>query len=237
MSQAISVLQSLTFGQPLVLWLFVLAVPVVLLAPWGRLRTTRRALRVGVLGVRTVVVGLLLLGLAEPRLRPAGHARAVVFGIDVSDSISPDQQAWARDWVDRAIRALPPGSHADTIEFAERAQLVGAPELPPGGSTDLSAALKLAGTLLPRDRTAAPEVVLLTDGWQTAASTPADALPSGVAVSYVPVPASAQRPLAVVHRVDAPSAAREGDRIDVTVDLQAAVPVDARLRLWLDQIP
>src|SRR5882762_3186989 len=101
----------------------------------------------------------------------------------------------------------------------------------------MDAALKLAGTLLPRDPSTAPEVVLFTDGWQTAASTPADLLPAGIAVSYVPVPVSAERPLAVVHRIDAPSVAREGDRIDVAVDLLAAVPVDARLRLWLDQIP
>src|SRR5207244_5193437 len=64
----------------------------------------------------------------------------------------------------------------------------------------------------------------------------ADALPTGVAVSYVSVPASSQRPLAVVHRIDAPSVTREGERIDVTLDLQAAVAADARLRLWLDQI-
>jgi Ca-activated chloride channel homolog len=235
MSQALGVLQSLTFGQPLVLWLFVLAVPLVLLAPLVRLRATGSALRIGVLAMRLTVVGLLLLGLAEPRLRPAGRARAVVFAIDVSDSVSPDQQAWARDWVDRAVRALPPGSHSDTIEFADRAQLIGANEPPPAGSTDLSAALKLAGTLLPHDPTAAPEVVLLTDGWHTAGSAPADALPSGVAVSYVPLPATSQRPPAVVHAVAAPSAAREGDRIDVAVDLQAVEPVDARLRLWLDQ--
>jgi len=236
-SQALSVLQSLTFAEPYLLWLIVVAVPVVLLAPRIRLRSTRKGLRAGVLAVRLVIVGLLLAGLAEPQLRPAGHARAVVFAIDVSDSVSPDQQAWAHEWVDRAVRALPPGSHAQTIEFAERAQLVGASEPPPGSSTDLSGALKLAGTLLPRDPTTAPEIVLFTDGWQTAASTKADSLLPGVAVSYVPLPASTQRPLAVVHRLDTPSVAREGDRIDVTVDLQAAVAVDARLRLWLDQIP
>jgi len=83
MSQAWSVLQSLTFGQPSVLWLLVLAVPVVLLAPWVRLRSTRGGLRVGVLAIRLTIVGLLMVGLAEPRLRPAGHARAVVFAIDV----------------------------------------------------------------------------------------------------------------------------------------------------------
>src|SRR5207302_10903061 len=127
---------------------------------------------------RLTIVGLLVVGLAEPRLRPAGHARAVVFAIDVSDSMSPDQQVWAHAWVDRASRALPPGSHADAIEFGERAPLVVAPEPPPGATTDLGAALKLAGALLPRDESTAPEVVLFTDGWQTTTSIPADALPA-----------------------------------------------------------
>jgi uncharacterized membrane protein len=80
--------------------------------------------------------------------------------------------------------------------------------------------------------------VLLTDGWSTIGSPPADALPSGVHVSYVhiPPPAAGQRPgPAVVHSLDVPTTARAGDRIDVTLGLQAAEPVDARLRLWLDQ--
>lgn len=235
MSQALSVLQSLTFEQPLVFWVFLLAIPLVIFAPSLRLRTTGHALRFGVLTVRLAIIGLLVAGLAEPRLRPAGHARAVVFAIDVSESVSADQQAWARDWVDRAKHGLPPGSRSDTIEFADRAQLVGAPASPPGGRTDLSAALKLAGTLLPRDPSAEPEIVLLTDGWHTAASTPVDAVPSGIAVSYVPLPSSAERPPAVVHGLDAPTVAREGDQIDVSVDLQAAAAVDARLRVWQDQ--
>src|ERR1700716_1435206 len=125
MNQVVSVLQSLAVLQPAVLWLLVLAVPLVLLVPTVRLRGTSAAMRVEVLGMRLAIVSLLIAALAEPTLRPAGHARAVVFALDVSDSISPDQMLWARAWVDRAIRALPPGSHSDTIEFGERAQVLG----------------------------------------------------------------------------------------------------------------
>ncbi|MCA1646032.1 MAG: VWA domain-containing protein, partial [Chloroflexi bacterium] len=35
--------------------------------------------------------------------------------------------------------------------------------------------------------------------------------------------------------LDAPSSARQGDRIDITIDVQAVAAVDARLRVWLDQ--
>src|SRR5207302_2379757 len=155
---ALQVVQSLSVGQPLAVWLLAVALPVVLLAARARLRSASEALRFGVLGVRCAVIALLVFALAEPRLRPAGHARAVVYAIDVSDSVSPDQQAWARQWVGRAIHALPPGSHSETIEFAQRAQLTGAAEPPAGASTDLTAALKLAATLLPQDQSAAPEV-------------------------------------------------------------------------------
>jgi uncharacterized membrane protein len=134
---------------------------------------------------------------------------------------------------------LPPASQTNTIEFGARAQLAGAAQLPATTSTDLAAALRLAGALLPRDPRLAPEVVLLTDGWQTSGSAPAAALPSGVAVSYVriPPPTTDLRPIAVVHHLDAPAGARAGDRIEIGLDLQAARPVDARLRLSVDRTP
>ena len=67
----------------------------------------------------------------------------------------------------------------------------------------------------------APAIVLLTDGWQTAPGSPADALPAGIRVSYVRIPPSATASPAVVHALGVPPIARAGERIDVTVDLQA----------------
>lgn len=235
--QVLSVAQSLTLLQPLVLLLFVLALPLVVLGTRARLRSAAMPLRVGIPGIRLVVVALLLLALAQPTLRPTGRARAVVFAIDVSDSLADDQQRWAHAWVERAIAALPPGSQTSTIDFGARAQLSGAALLPPSNSTDLAAALRLAGTLLPPDASVSPEIVLLTDGWQTAGLPAAEALPAGVAVSYVPIPASTStaRPVAVVHDLDAPAVARAGDRIDINLNLQTAAPVDGRLRVTVDQ--
>src|SRR5262249_12611411 len=192
-------------------------------------------LRLSILVLRLAIVTLIAVSLAQPTLRPAGHARAVVFAIDVSDSVTAEQQSWARTWVDSAIRQLPPGSHADTIEFGERATLSGSNVPPPTAATDIGAAMRLASTLLPRDPAAAPAIVLLTDGWHTSA-TPATEVPSGISVSFVPMPLSGSQPTAVVHAVGAPPVARVGDRIDISIDLQAAQPVDAQLRLWQDQV-
>jgi Ca-activated chloride channel homolog len=236
-SQVLSVLQSLTLEQPRVLLAFAVAVPLVVLLVRPRLRSTRVALKAAIFGTRLMVIGLLLLSLARPTLRPAGHGRALVFAIDVSDSLAPDQEQWARAWVERAIRALPAGSRAEVVEFGSRAQLAQADQVPPTSSTDLAAALRFAGALLPRDPTVAPEIVLLTDGWQTASAPAADALPNGVAVSFVTIPASsaADRPVAVVHGLDAPSIGRVGDRLNLDLSLQAAQAVDAQLRLSVDR--
>ncbi|HEV7663744.1 MAG TPA: VWA domain-containing protein [Chloroflexota bacterium] len=238
MSQFWLVVQSLKLEHAVSLWLLTLAVPLVLLVPRLRLRQTAHPLQAAILAVRLVVSGLLILALAEPRLRPPGQARAMVFAIDVSDSTTPDQQQWARAWVQQTKQQLPPGSWTDTLEFASSAQRAADTALSPaGGSTDIAAALHLAGTLLPRDSNAAPEIVLLTDGWQTTANPPLDALPPGVAVSFVALPQLAPgiRAAAVIHTLSAPPVARVGDTFDIIVDLQAALPVDAQLRVWLDQ--
>jgi uncharacterized membrane protein len=236
-AQLASILRTLSLTQPAVLLGLIVALPPVLLAARSRLRLTSRPLRAGILVTRLTVVGLMVLALAQPTLRATGRGRAVVFAVDVSDSISSDQLAWARAWVNDAIAGLPPGSHSRVIEFGSRAQLAGATQPPPSSSTDLSSALELAGSIIQRDSALAPEIVLLTDGWQTTGSQPIDALPTGVAVSYVPLPALAtgQQPPAVIHALNVASVARAGDRIEVQLDLQSSQSVDAQLRLRVDQ--
>ncbi len=235
MTQVLPALQSVSFSQPLMLWLLVAVVPLVLLTPRARLRMTSKPVQPSALGLRLAIALGLVVALAGPTWRPAGQGRAVVFALDVSDSVSPEQQLWARSWVSSAVRALPPGSLSSTIEFGERAQLDGSTP-PPGSTTDLAAALRLTGALASRDPRLAPEIVLLTDGWDTASAAPADALPAGVRVSYVQLPPlSADHPpgLAVIHSLDVPPVARAGERIDVTLGLQAAQAVEAELRLVL----
>src|SRR5579884_4127555 len=125
MNQALSVLQSLRFDQPLVFGVLLLALPMIVLAPRWRLQSTGLLLRCGILATRLIIVGLLVVALAMPSLRPPGHARAVVFALDTSRSMSPEQQQWARAWIDHATSLLPPGSQWQTLEFAADAHLSG----------------------------------------------------------------------------------------------------------------
>ncbi len=222
--------------QPLLLWLIVIALPIIVLVPSRRLAGTSRVLTAGIFVVRLAMVSALVLAMAEPALKPNGQARAVVFALDVSDSQTAEQRLWARAWVQRAARALPAGSQWQTIEFGEFARLQGDNGTSPSGAvTDLSAALQLAGALLPRDAPLAPEVIVLTDGWNSAPSQPIDAEPQGVAVSYVVPPRLGKSPIAVVRNLDVPSVVRVGDEAEITIDMQAAESVDADLRVTLDR--
>ena len=200
-------------------------------------RRTPHPFRIGFIAARVAVTSLVVVALIQPSLRPTGHGRSVVFAVDVSDSLTADQISWAQQWVQRAIAALPAGSQSSVIEFGTRAQLAGAARRLPSESTDLAATIRLAGSLVSHDAALAPEVVLLTDGWATAGPSAIDALPGGVAISYValPPPVEGQRAPAVIHRLTVPDTAREGDRIDVQLDLQAVQPVDARLRLTVNE--
>ena len=229
-AQVVGVLQSLSFTTPAVL-LALVACALVLFAARQRLRMAPPRLRVAITMVRCLVMGLLVLGLAGPTLRPTGHARAVVFALDVSDSMSPEQQSWARDWIAGAVRALPPGSQAQVVEFGQRAQVETDASSPPGASTDILAGLRLAAALLPRDGRRAPEIVLISDGWQTTDQTLTEALPSGAAVSYVEPPHLGSAANVVIHSLEVPPLARTGDQVELGVTLQAAVPVDVQLRV------
>jgi uncharacterized membrane protein/Mg-chelatase subunit ChlD len=229
-------LPNVSLEHPSLLWLLVVAVPIVLLVPWRRLAGAGRGLSAAVIATRLLIVCLLVAALAEPLARPTGQARAVVFALDVSDSQTAEQQLWARAWMQRAVRALPPGSHWQAIEFGEYAMPLGQDGQQPGGaSTDLGAALRMASALLPTDPALAPEIVVLSDGWNTEGALASPAVPAGVSVSYVAPPALGQLPTAVVRNLDVPPAVRVGEDAEVTIDLQAADALDADLRLWVDR--
>src|SRR5919202_2374772 len=222
---------TLTLEQPLLLALLVVAVPFTVIAASRRLRHTSTTLRVLAIALRTAVFGALILALVQPAIHPPGKARSVVFALDVSDSMAPDQQVWARAWIQSAARTLPPGSHWQIVEFGEQAQLLGPDGLsaspPPATTTDLAAALRMASAVLSADAGLAPEVVILSDGWENAArpSAPgggvahlapvgaAETLATGVVVSYVPPTRAASGPPAVVRSLEMPNTVRVGESI------------------------
>ena len=232
-------LTGISFDHPLILLALPPAVAAILVLARTRVRAMPPGQRATTLALRVLIATLLILALAEPSIGLLRPLRNVVFAIDVSDSLSPQQRAWAQAWVRQAIQELGPDSRTAVIEFGQWAQIAGSgPSSPPGGETNLERAVTLARSVLSSHDLNAGEIVLLTDGWETAgdaARAVRQAAADGVAVSYVPISLAGQQPPEVtVASLEAPPFSRAGDLVDLPVVLHSGGQITATLRVSLD---
>jgi len=184
----------MTFTTPLALLLFAL-IPVFAYVGWPRLPYRRRRDALS-LALRLLIVTLLVLGLAGAQIVRAAEKLAVVFLVDVSDSMDSAAQAAALDYVRDAMALSGPDDQSAVILFGanalvERPMLPGT-ELGPIGSTpvtlntDLAEAIRLGLALFPAD--AARRMVILSDGIATVGDTLEAgrlAAASGVQIDFV----------------------------------------------------
>jgi len=126
-------------------------------------------------GVRCLIAALIVLSLAGLRAVHGGDELAVVFLVDVSDSISQDRQARAWGFVEESLAAMGPDDRAAVVVFGADA-LVERPmsadrnlgevaSVPRTHQTNLAAAIRLGLALFPQG--AAHRMVVLTDGRPT----------------------------------------------------------------------
>ncbi|MBW3540175.1 MAG: VWA domain-containing protein [Planctomycetes bacterium] len=131
--------------------------------------------------VRLSLVGLFVMLLAEPRAVRTRDELAVVYVVDLSDSIGDDSVEKALEFVAGTVYGKPPKDAAGLVVFGRNASV----ELPPRESfpldegialnsrvardaTNLEEALSLAAALLPSDT--AGRIVLVSDGSETEGS-------------------------------------------------------------------
>lgn len=163
-------------------WPLVAAVIGVALVWWARSRTLvglpREQLTI-IAVVRSLVIVLVALALAQPVLARRGQWPSVVFALDVSDSVAPEALVEAAAWVTQTTSAAGP-AHAELVAFAGRARATGEPSaaasLPSSpmleslerSSTNLEAAIDEA--LRRRAPGHLPRIVLISDGRANAGS-------------------------------------------------------------------
>src|SRR5579884_2953680 len=129
-------------------------------------RTSKRGMRPqrarAALYLRLAVLGLLVLALADLRVRTPADKLAVGFLVDVSDSVGSAARDQALPLIRQAMAAAPSGDEAAVVAFAGDAYV----EQPPGpardlpelasnpahGATDIAAALRVALAPLPTAR-------------------------------------------------------------------------------------
>lgn len=228
---------SLTTPDALLLLLILL--PAVAVIGWPRLRYRRRR-DAAALVLRLVLVTLIVLGLAGVRVQRTADKLAVVFLIDVSDSVAPELQSAAVRYVREAAQAMKAEDQAAMVVFGadalvetpitDRLELVQIGSDPVRLNTDLAEAMRVGLALFPADT--AKRMVILSDGRQTvgdAEQVARLAAASSVQIEYValtPDTATEQvaQPEVLIAGVDVPATVNEGERFTVTASLTSNRP-------------
>jgi Mg-chelatase subunit ChlD len=196
------------------------------------------------LWLRLAIAALVVLALAGLRLPAPPKSVATVFVVDVSDSVPADIQAGAKQWVREALQKAGPDDLSAVVTFAREARVElplgkhrdhGEWSTPPAGTaTDLGAALRLAGDLLPPPNSGpVRRIVLLSDGNETAGGAERALLRSQLRDVEVAVRALPQRlqDTAITSFSIAP-ALREGDPAELRIAIQSPDQQTATLRVW-----
>ena len=203
--------------------------------------------RVG-LALRLLILTLLILSLAGARLVRAVDDLAVVFLVDVSDSMGTENTAAAEQFVRDAVAQMGPNDRAGVILFGGNA-LVEQPvrpfdtpdDLPPFASqpariaTDLAEAIRL-GLALPAPE-AARRLVILSDGAATsgdAAGAAGLAAASGVAIDAVHLPRPPAAGEIVLRDVTTPARVGAGETFRLEAAVESAAAGEAVLRVLAD---
>ncbi len=201
------------------------------------------------LALRLVIILSLILALAGLEITRGGNNLAVVFLLDVSDSMSQSAQAAAADYLHQALAAMGPDDQAAIVLFGGDA-LVERPmspgremerftSVPVTTQTDLTEAIRLGLALFPSG--SARRMVILSDGAHTASGrsvglsrevAEAARFASAAGVQIVVVPfVSHVGAEALLTGVDVPTRVRSGDDFTLDVSVQASQPVQAVLRI------
>ena len=215
-------------------FLLLLLLPVFVVVGWPRLAYRRRRDAIS-LAIRLALVTLLIIGLAGIQVQRTADKLAVVFLIDVSDSVPPARQSAALEYVRIAADAMREGDQAAVVVFGadalveipmtERLELVQMGSDPVRLETDLAEAMRLGLALFPADT--AKRMVIISDGQQTvgdAEEVARLAAATDVQIDYVFLGDAASGdsiggPEILVKDVSAPAMVNEGESFDLTVTL------------------
>lgn len=225
----------MTLTTPLALVLLLL-IPVIIYLGWPRNRF-RRARDISSLVLRVIIVLLLVFALAGTQIVESADRLAVVFLLDMSDSMSAVSQEAALEYIREAMSDMRPDDEAAVVAFGTDAQVARsmspARELGPiradpnASNSNIAAAVRLGLALFPEG--AARRMVVLTDGLATIGDTEGAAQlasAAGVEISYV-LFTRPPEPEIQVRDVIAPSVVDEDQEFDMTITIASEEPTAA----------
>ncbi len=227
------------FTSPLFLVLLLL-VPVIAWMGWPAAGPARKR-EFSSLALRLMIVILLIFSLAGIEIVRSGNNLAVVFLVDVSDSMPDEAVSAELIYLRSALDGIGPDDQAAVVLFGadavvERSMLAGSElgqitSAPVTTQTDLAEAIRLGLALFPSG--SARRMVILSDGAQTTGDAlKAAELAAASDVQIVSVPFVSQpKAEALVTSTDAPSHLLPGEEFDLGITVQATEPMRATLRV------
>ncbi|MBC7248851.1 MAG: VWA domain-containing protein [Anaerolineae bacterium] len=233
----------IAFTHPWALILLLALLPIVWLWRQGRSRV-RRVRSALILLTRLLILVLLTLSIAGMQLVRAVDELAVIFLVDVSDSVSSAWKASALSFVEAALAEMGPHDRAGIVVFGSDA-LVDRPvttarelgdlfSIPATGHTDIEEALRLGLALFPG--ATQKRLVLLSDGQEnegTAERAASLAAAHGVELDVVPLLTSAGEEV-WVDAVEAPPTLHQGESFNLVVKVQSTTGTAATIRVVSD---
>jgi Ca-activated chloride channel family protein len=234
----------ITFVYPQTLWLLALVPLTLALGLLGRRNHRQPRLWAG-LGLRTVLLLAIILALAGMQLRLKVDTLTTVFVLDMSDSLSPSEQARGDDAIRQALEDMPTGDRAAIIAFgkdalverlaSEEHRLGDLASVPISTRTDIAGALQLAMAVFPDE--GAKRLVLLSDGRQNlnqALDQAELAAAQDIELLYMPLGADLPPAEVLVESVQAPADVRQGQGFDLNVVVHSSAPSSGSLRVFSD---
>jgi uncharacterized membrane protein/uncharacterized protein YegL len=207
-------------------------------------RRLGRGRRRAALAIRVLLLAALVGALAGLQLVLPVDRLAVVFVVDLSDSVGTPGREEALAYLRQSLAEKQDEDVAGIVAFGADALVERLPSdlaeidrlasTPVRDATDIGAALRLAGALFPDD--AQKRIVLLSDGNDTTGSGQSEAALAaarGIQVETV-LTGLGGRDEVLVERLGAPSTARLGESIDVSGDVASSVAQPATVRLFVN---
>jgi uncharacterized membrane protein len=230
----------MSFSAPLGLLLIILLLPVIYFG-WPRQRF-RRARDIASLFLRVTILALLILALAGAQLVRGADRLAVVYLLDLSDSMGASAREAARQYIVDSLATMGPDDEAGLIVFGEDSlleqplsnvrQLRAILSTPRSGNTNIEEAVRLALGLLPAE--AGRRIIILSDGQSTLGNSESAAelaAATGVEISYVQF-STDPGPEVLVTRFDAPAAVNAGQDFDLSISVEAEAATSATLTVF-----
>lgn len=235
---------NISFIYPTALWLLLLVPLTAGLALLGPRRPTVVRFWTGLV-LRLLLLALVVLALSGIQLRLRADTLTVVFILDVSDSVPPEEQARGESFIRQAVLNMPPGDKAAVVVFGQDAlverlatedgTLPGLASVPVTTRTDIASALQLAMALFPEE--GAKRLVLLSDGRENLNQGMEQgdlASAHNIQLTYVPLSGPEGESEVLIDSLNAPNDVRLGQNFDLTVLVHSTDPMRAFLRVYGD---